>query len=96
MGGGGGGVGRRTPFLRDSTPCRYYLRYQFLVTDPKFFLKTPLAPIYTNFEGGAHAEKTHFLFKFSKKCLKTPFLGYFFKILPAVQKIWPKQGLNRA
>ena len=36
----------------------------------KNFLK---APIYTNFEGGARAEKTQFFWsKFSEKCLKTP------------------------
>ena len=60
--GGGGGV--RLP-LRNSTPCRSkgfplstILRYRFLVTDPKIFLKALLASIYTNFEGGAGAKKT--------------------------------------
>ena len=52
------------------------LKYPYFVTDPKNFLK---APIYTNFEGGARAEKTQFFWsKFSKKCLKTPFLTLFF------------------
>ena len=65
LGGGGGGGKGRTPFLRDSTsahpkvPLCTILRYQFLVTDPKKFVKGPLAPIYTNFEG-ARAEKTQF------------------------------------
>ena len=30
------------------------------MTDPKIFLKAPLAPTYTYFEGGARAEKTQF------------------------------------
>ena len=48
------------PPIRDSTPCRHkassfctILRYPFLVSDPKNFLKAPLTPIYTNFEGAA-------------------------------------------
>ena len=49
------------PPRRDSNPCRLkgsllstILRYPCLVKDPKNFVK---APIYTNFEGGARAEK---------------------------------------
>ena len=73
--GGGGGF-----------PLCTSLRYPFLVTDPKNFLKVPWAPIYTNFERGARAEKTQFLWsKFSKKCLKTHFWP-FFKNLPAALK----------
>ena len=61
------------------------------------FLKAPLAPIYTNLEGGALARKNAtFWSKFSKKCLKMPFLDSFFKILPAALKIWAKQALKRA
>ena len=37
-----------------------------------------------------------FLVKVFQKVPKTPFLDYFFKILPAAQKNWPKQGINRA
>ena len=33
----------------------------------KIFLKAPLAPIYTNFEGGARAEKRDFLVKTFQK-----------------------------
>ena len=33
-------------------------RYPYLATDRKHFLKAPLAPIYTNFEGGVRAKKT--------------------------------------
>ena len=62
--GGGVGFGADVLFLRGSTPCRpkgsplcTILRYPFLVTDPKNFLK---AHTYTNFERGAHAKKTQF------------------------------------
>ena len=89
----------RTPLLRDSTPFRPYrpctiLRYPFLVTDPKIFLKAPSVPIYTNFEGGLHAEKTQFFGKIFQKVPKNAYFGlFFFKILPVAQKYRPKQGL---
>ena len=64
MGGGGGGLSFP---LRDSTPCRpkgstlwYFLRNPFLTDRPENFLRVALAPIYTNFEGRARAEKTQF------------------------------------
>ena len=40
----------------------------------------------------ARRKNAIFWSKFSKKCLKTPFLACFFKILPAAQTIWPKLG----
>ena len=73
-------------FIRDSTPCR--LKGSHLCTffwDIRFwsrtliFLKAPLAPIHTNFEKWARAEKTRFFGQnFPKKSLKTPFLACFF------------------
>ena len=51
----------------------HYLQ-RFLVTDPKIFLK---APIYTNIEGGARAEKTQFFFKIFQKVPKTVFFSLF-------------------
>ena len=100
---GGFRGGADAPPLRDSTPCRpkgsplwYSLRNPFLADRPSNFLKAPLAPMYTNFEEGARAEKNAiFWSKLSKKCLKRLFWT-FFKILPAAQKIWPIQGLNCA
>ena len=56
------------------SPFCTILRYPILVTDHKFFLKTLLAPIYTNFKGGAQV----FGQNFCKKWLKTPFLKIFF------------------
>ena len=67
------------------------LRHPFLSTDSKKFLKALLAPICTNVEGGACAEKRLFLSKFSKKHLKTHFSALFFKFLPAAHRILPKQ-----
>ena len=98
------GEGVRTlPLSRVSTPCRAkgspfgtFQEIHFWPRDPKIFLKAPWAPIYTNFEGGERVEKTRFFGQNFPKCLKTPFLDGFFNILPAAQKIWPKQGLNRA
>ena len=66
------------------TKSHYLLR--FLVTDPKIFPKAHLAPIYTNIEGGARAEKTQFFSKFFKKCLKS-----LLRMMAAAQKFWSKQ-----
>ena len=45
------------PLPTQRVPLCTILRYPNLVTDPKNFLK---APVYTYFEGGARAKKTHF------------------------------------
>ena len=54
--------------------------------------------MYTNFEGERAPEKKHnFLVNIFQKAPKNAFFGlFFFKILPATQIIWSKQGLNRA
>ena len=90
---GGGG-------LKDSTTCRskgspfvLFWDIHFWLTDPKIFLKAPLAPIYTNFKGERAPKKCNFLVKvFQKVSNKTFFvLFFFFNKLPAAQKI----GQNR-
>ena len=48
------------PLPTQRVPLCTILRYPFWETDPKIFLKAPLAPIYTNFQGGARAQKTRF------------------------------------
>ena len=63
------------------------VKYPFLVTDPNNFLKAPLAPKYTNFEGGARAEKMQIFVNIFQKLPKKAYLA-FFKILPVAQKIW--------
>ena len=89
---GGGGDGFN-PCRPKGSPLFTILRYPLLVMDPKFFLKVPLAPIYTNFEGERAPKNAIFLSTFSKKSLKTTFLACFLKNLPALQKIWSKWGL---
>ena len=52
---GGGGrplpSGIRTPADPKGPPFDTFSEIHFSPTDPKIFLKAPLAPIYTNFEG---------------------------------------------
>ena len=60
--GRGRGVDDLPPQGFDPLPTRRVphctiLRYPFLVMDLKVFLNAPLTPKYTNFEGGARAEK---------------------------------------
>ena len=64
------------PPLRDSTPCRpkgwgppfgTFQESHFWPTDPKIFLKAPLAPIYTNFEGKIFEESSENQFVRPKK-----------------------------
>ena len=51
----------RPPADPKGPPCTN-LRYLFLVTDRKIFLRALLAPMCTNFEGGARAKKMRFFF----------------------------------
>ena len=80
MGGGGGG-GYRTFFSSEirapADPNRppfgtfYLLEIHFWPTDPKLFLKAPLAPIYNNFKGERAPKKRRFFCqKFSKRTQK--------------------------
>ena len=83
--------------LRDSTPSDpkgppfgTYEEIHFGPTDPKIFLKAPLAPIYSNFEGRAGAEKNAiFWSKFSKMSLKFCFWTVFSKIFLRRRKFGP-------
>ena len=71
----------------------YYFEISIFGDGPKKFFKAPLAPIHTNFERGARSKNAIFWSNVSKKKLKNNFFGLlFFKILPAPQKFWPKQG----
>ena len=63
-GGVGEGGGER-PQGFDPLPCRpkgsaFVLFELSIFGDPEIVLKAPLEPIYTNFEGGARAEKRDF------------------------------------
>ena len=104
--------GARTPSppppLRDSTPCRpkgstlwYFKEIQFWPTNLKIFLKAPLAPIYTNFEGGARAKKKrNFSVKVFQKVPKNAFFGLLFQNFACgaenFAKIGTKQCFGRA
>ena len=70
-------------------PCRQQI--QDLRKKNKHILRQ-----YTNFEGGARAEKNAIFWSNFFKWLKTPSLTCLFKILPLAHKIWPKQSLFSA
>ena len=100
--GGGAGVadapssGIRPPADPKGPPFDTFSEIHFWPTDPKIFLKAPLAPIYTNFEGERAPKKTRFFVKIFQKVPKNGFFDYFFKNLPAAHKILPKYGQNSA
>ena len=77
--GGGGGrtppsSGIRPPADPKGPPFDTFSEIHFCPTDPKIFLKAPLAPIYTNLEGERAPKKNEiFLSKFFKKCPKRLF-----------------------
>ena len=84
---GGGGGGHPSSGLR--SPLCTVLRYPYLAMDPKIFLEAPRAPVYTNFEGGARAEKTRFYGRNFPKSAQKRLFGFFLN-LNAAQKIWSK------
>ena len=65
------------PSQPKESPVCTVLRYPCLVTDPKNFLKAPLAPIYNNFEREARAEKRNFLVNNFQKVPKNTLFGFF-------------------
>ena len=93
-GGGGGGrpsSGIRPPADPKGPPFDTFSEIHFWPTDPKIFLKAPLAPIYTNFEGERAPKKNAIFFvKIFQKVPKNGFIDRFFKNLPVAQKILPK------
>ena len=78
--GGGGAVGRtpfsgiRPPADPKGPPFDTFSEIYFWPIDPKIFLKTPSAPIYTNFEGERVPKKMRFFCQnFSKSAQKRLF-----------------------
>ena len=66
------------------TPFDTFAEIHFWLTDPKIFLKAPLATL----RGSARQKKTPFFVKIFQKGPKNGFFDcFFFKNLPAVQKI---------
>ena len=83
--------GIRPPADPKGPPFDTFSEIPFWPTDPKIFLKAPLAPIYTNFEGERAPKKRYFFVKIFQKVPKNGFFFYcFFKNLPAAQKTLPK------
>ena len=78
-GGGGGGrpplfSGIRPPADPKGPPFNTFSEIHFCPTDPKIFLKAPLTPMYTNFEGERAPKKTRFFCQhFSKSAQKRLF-----------------------
>ena len=68
----------------------------FWPTDPKIFLKAPLAPIYTNFEGERAPKKTRFFCQnFSKSAQKRLFWLFFQKFACGAENL-AKMGAKSA
>ena len=96
----GGGVGAdafspsgiRPPADPKGPPFGTFYEIHFLPTDPKIFLKAPLAPIYTNFEGERAPKKRDFLVKIFQKVPKNAFFGLFFQIFACGAKNFAKTG----
>ena len=78
--------GIRPPADPKGPPFALFSDIHFWLTDLKIFL---MAPIYTNFEGGARAEKTRFFSQNFPKMPKNAF-RLFSKNSPAAQKNWSK------
>ena len=79
--------GIRPPADPKGPPFDTFSEIHFWPTDPKIFLKAPLAPIYTNFEGERAPKKCNFFVKIFQKLPKNGCFDCFFKNLPAAHKI---------
>ena len=84
--------GIRPPADPKGPPFDTFSEIHFWPTDPKIFLKAPLAPIYTNFEGERAPKKRDFFSKFFKNCPKTAFVTVFSKIFLRRRKFCQSRG----
>ena len=76
--GGGGGGGGSISCRPKGSPCELFSDIQFWLTDPKIFLKAPLALMYTHFKGRARAKKKrNFFVKVFQEVPKNAFFGFF-------------------
>ena len=102
-GGGGGGrslpSGIPPPADPKGPPFDTFSEIHFWPTDPKIFVKAPLVPIYTNFEGEPAPKKTRFFCQnFSKSAQKRLFWLFFQKFACGAEnlaKIGAKQCFGR-
>ena len=75
----GGASGIRPPADPKGPPFDTFSEIHFWPTDPKIFLKVPLAPIYTNFERERAPKKRDFFVNIFQKVPKNGFFDCFFK-----------------
>ena len=80
--------GIRPPADPKGPPFDTFSEIHFWPTDPKIFLKAPLAPIYTNFEGERAPKKRDFFVKIFQKLPKNGFFDCFFKKVPSKTVLW--------
>ena len=71
--------GIRTPANPKGPPFGTFKEIHLWPTDPKIFLKAPLAPIYTNFEGERAPKKRVFFVRNFQKVPKNGFFDLFFQ-----------------
>ena len=98
--GRGGGIsdapppssGIRPPADPKGPPFDTFSEIHFWPTDPKIFLKSPLAPIYTNFEGERAPKKRDFFVKIFQKVPKNGFFDCFSKICLRCRKFCQNRG----
>ena len=76
--------GIRPPADPKGPPFDTFSEIHFWPTDLKIFLKAPLAPIYTNFEGERAPKKRDLFVDIFQKVPKTGFFDCFFINLPAL------------
>ena len=93
--------GIRPPADPKDLPFDTFSEIHFWPTDPKIFLKAPLAPIYTNFERErAPKKKRNFFVKIFQKVPKNGFFWLFFQKFASgaenFAKIGAKQCFGRA
>ena len=68
-----------TTYRPKRSPFELFSDIKSSLTDPKIFLKAPLAPIYTYFKGGGERAPKFCGKIFFKNCIKTPFWPDFSK-----------------
>ena len=89
---------RSTKLIFGALPKHFdtFSEIHFWPTDPKIFLKAPLAPIYTNFEGERAPKKTRFFCQnFSKSAQKRLFWQFFFQKFACGAENLAKMGAKK-
>ena len=77
----------RPPANSKGPPFGTFKKIHFWPIDPKIFLKAPLAPIYTNFEGERAPKNAIFCQNFPKSTRKRLLYLFFFKVCMRLKKL---------